>query len=222
MGKVATMTKKAPMKNNPRGENDFCPNRFMNAEIRMVEGEGNGRKFELSFSSEEPYFRWYGVEILDHSGNCVNLERLTNIGVVLFNHKRDSVIGRVESVWIENNRGKAVIEFDDDDESEIIRKKVERGTLKGVSVGYGVDAWEEVAAGKKSSDGRFTGPCYIAKSWTPLEISIVSVPADATVGVGRSLEAEQQDQAETDLSLLERMVQVNQNIAALSTAFLRR
>lgn len=222
MRKSALMTKKAPMKNNPRGEDDFRPNRFMNAEIRMIEGEGNERKFELSFSSEEPYSRWYGVEILDHSGNCVNLDRLTNIGVVLFNHKRDSVIGRVERVWIENNRGKAVIEFDDDDESEIIRKKVERGTLKGVSVGYSVDVWEEVAAGKKSSDGRFTGPCYIAKNWMPLEISIVSVPADATVGVGRSLEAEQQEQVETALSLLERMVQVNQNIAALSAAFLRR
>lgn len=222
MRKSALMTKKAPMKNNPRGEDDFRPDRFMNAEIRMIEGEGNERKFELSFSSEEPYSRWYGVEILDHSGNCVNLDRLTNIGVVLFNHKRDSVIGRVERVWIENNRGKAVIEFDDDDESEIIRKKVERGTLKGVSVGYSVDVWEEVAAGKKSSDGRFTGPCYIAKSWMPLEISIVSVPADATVGVGRSLEAEQQEQVETALSLLERMVQVNQNIAALSAAFLRR
>ena len=61
-------------------------------------------------------------------------------------------------------RGKAHIEFDDDEEAEVIRKKVASGTLKGVSVGYSVDAWEEVAAGKKSSDGRFTGPCYIAKN----------------------------------------------------------
>ena len=38
--------------------------------------------------------------------------------------------------------------------------------------------------GKQSSDGRFTGPCSIAKRWTPYEISIVSVPADPTVGVG--------------------------------------
>lgn len=49
---------------------------------------------------------------------------------------------------------------------------------------YSVDSWEEVVAGKTSADGRFTGPCQIARKWTPLEVSIVSVPADATVGVG--------------------------------------
>ena len=42
--------------------------------------------------------------------------------------------------------------------------------------------------GKKSADGRFLGPCEIAKKWVPYEISIVSVPADPTVGVGREME----------------------------------
>ena len=64
------------------------------------------------------------------------------------------------------------------------------GTLKGVSVGYQVSNWEDVDNGKKSLDGRFTGPCSIAKRWMPYEVSIVSVPADATVGVGRELENE--------------------------------
>ena len=36
-------------------------------EIRAVEGEGNERKFILSFSSELPYDRYWGREILDHS-----------------------------------------------------------------------------------------------------------------------------------------------------------
>ena len=45
-----------------------------------------------------------------------------------------------------------------------------------------------MAPGKQSADGRFTGPCEIAKRWTPYEISIVSVPADPTVGVGRDME----------------------------------
>ena len=31
--------------------------------IRAMEGEGNERKFILSFSSEEPYQRWFGQEI---------------------------------------------------------------------------------------------------------------------------------------------------------------
>jgi phage head maturation protease len=74
-----------------------------------------------------------------------------------------------------------------DDESETVRSKVASGTLKGVSVGYRVTNYESVKEGAKSLDGRFTGPCYIAKKWMPFEISIVSVPADATVGVGRDL-----------------------------------
>lgn len=203
-----------PMHKNPQGENDFHPVRFMEAGIRAAGGEENERQFELSFSSEEPYTRWYGVEILDHSEGCMELSRLQSIGVVLFNHRTDRVIGKIVKAWNEAGRGKALIEFDDDEESEVIRKKVAGGTLKGVSVGYRVDVWEEVAVGKKSSDGRFTGPCYIAKKWTPLEVSVVSVPADPTVGVGRGYDGPEIQTAEqpVDLGLLERMVQTNENL----------
>lgn len=201
------------MGRNPYGENDFHPVRFMEAGIRLI-GEGeNEKRYELSFSSEEPYNRWYGIEILDHTEGCMDLNRLQSLGVVLFNHKMDRVIGKIIKAWNEDGRGKAIIEFDDDNESEIIRKKVASGTLKGVSVGYNVDVWEEVAAGKSSSDGRFNGPCYIAKKWIPLEISIVSVPADPTVGVGRSQEEiTGENLALMELSIYEKMVQTNENL----------
>lgn len=150
--------------------------------------EGEERTVELSFSSEEPYSRWWGVEILDHASGCVDLDRLNNIGCVLFNHDRNVVVGRVLKAWEEGGRCSAKVIFDDDPESDVIYKKVQGGTLKGVSVGYSVDSWEEVMPGKKSADGRFTGPCEIAKRWTPFEISIVSVPADPTVGVARDME----------------------------------
>lgn len=158
--------------------------------IRAVEGEGNERKFILSFSSEEPYDRWWGTEILSHSDGAISLDRINSIGCVLYNHNRDKVIGKVVRAWIESGRGNAEIEFDRDADSETIFQKVSGGTLKGVSVGYMVDLWEDVAANKKSSDGRFTGPCSIATRWTPYEISIVSIPADPTVGVGRSQDDE--------------------------------
>ena len=208
------MSRKEPMIKNPQGENDFCPVRFVGAGIRALEGEGNERRFELSFSSEEPYERWYGTEILDHSEGCMDLSRLQTIGVVLFNHNTNKVIGRIEKAWDENGRGKAVIVFDEDEESDVIYKKVAGGTLKGVSVGYRVDVWEEVATGKKSSDGRFTGPCYIAKRWTPLEVSIVSVPADPTVGVGRNYSADRiaHGKETAGLDVFERMVRVNENL----------
>lgn len=180
--------------------------------IRKMEGEGNDRKFQLSFSSEEPYERYWGREILDHAAGAVDLTRLQEIGCVLFNHDRDVVIGKVVRVWLENNRGYAEIEFDSDDESEKIYQKVENGTLKGVSVGYRVTVWEEVMNNKTSSDGRFSGPARIARKWMPFEISIVSVPADSTVGVGRELETEVSGQNRGNtLAMNERQLAVNKN-----------
>ena len=150
---------------------------------------GNGRKFTLSFSSEEPYDRpFFGREILDHAPDAVDLSRLNAIGTLLFNHNRDAVIGKVLRAWIEGNRGHAEVEFDPDAQSETIYQKVRSGTLKGVSIGYRINNVEEVREGKTSTDGRFPGPCLIARRWEPYEISIVSVPADDTVGVGRSAE----------------------------------
>ncbi len=182
--------------------------REYNAGIRALEGAENGRKFKLSFSSEEPYTRYWGVEILDHGEGCVDLTRLQEIGCVLFNHNRDAVIAKVNRVWIEENRGEAEIEFDTDEDAEKIYQKVKSGTLKGVSVGYVVDAWEEVLSNKESADGRFKGPCRIARKWTPYEISIVSVPADATVGVGRQME-----KSSGLLGLYEKQLQINKNRA---------
>lgn len=187
---------------------DFCLN-----ELTRVNGEGNERKFKISFSSEEPYERYFGPEILDHTDGCVELSRLNEIGCVLFNHKRDVVIGKIISAKVENNRGIAEIEFDTDDESEKIYQKVLSGTLKGVSVGYAVKVWEEVLANSTSSDGRFKGPASIAKKWMPYEISIVSVPADATIGVGREIEEVfNQSEESVDFDTYERQIQINKNM----------
>ncbi|WP_050749690.1 prohead protease/major capsid protein fusion protein [Selenomonas sp. oral taxon 149] len=156
--------------------------------IREKEDGGDVRQAELSLSSEEPCRRWFGDEILSHDAEAIDLSRLQEIGVVLFNHDRDRVIGRVLDVRLDEvtRKLRATIQFDEDEESERIYQKVCSGTLRGVSVGYAVDVWESVEAGAKSSNGRFTGPCEVATRWTPYELSIVSVPADATVGVGRS------------------------------------
>nr|DAT23263.1 MAG TPA: major capsid protein [Caudoviricetes sp.] len=182
--------------------------------LAIQETAENSKQVELSFSSEEPYRRLFGIEILDHSEGCVDLSRLNDIGVVLFNHDRDKVIGKVINARVEEGRGKATIEFDDDDFSANIKKKVDSGTLKAVSVGYLVKEWEEVKKGKTSADGRFKGECVVAKKWLPYEISIVSVPADSTVGVGRTMEEkEAQEQAQDAranlLGLYEKQLAIN-------------
>ena len=176
--------------------------------FRQTEDQDSRRRI-VSFSSEEPYRRWFGMEILDHADNAVDMERLNSVGVLLFNHKTDMVVGKVIRAWVENHRGMAEVEFDTDDDAEKIFGKVKSGTLKTTSVRYSVDAWEEVVPGKTSADGRFTGPCQIARKWTPLEVSIVSVPADATVGVGRS-DAGEAPPSMT-ISAYERQIQINTN-----------
>lgn len=179
--------------------------------IRAVEGKE--RTYELSFSSEEPYARWWGIEILDHSEGALDLSRLNEIGVLLYNHNRDAVIGKILSASVVDSRGVATVQFDDDDESRLVENKVASGTLKGVSVGYSVDSWEEVMPGKQSADGKFSGPCSVARKWTPMEISIVSVPADPTVGVGRELDdaPEESDNRSTRGLLQAAQLQINLN-----------
>lgn len=182
----------------------------MKTSIRTLDGEGNERKFILSFSSEEPYQRFWGTEILDHADGAVDLARIQEIGCLLFNHNRDAVIGKITRAWLEDNRGMAEVEFDTDEASELIYQKVKSGTLKGVSVGYQIDSWEEVLPGKQSADGRFTGPAEIARKWTPYEISIVSVPADPTVGVGRDMENQESVNSRT-IDWFIRQIQINKN-----------
>ena len=172
---------------------------------RAGEEPETSRKRILSFSSETPYRRYFGMEVLDHAENAVNLDRLNGSGVLLFNHDVNRVLGKVLRAWVENGRGYAEVEFDTDGDAEKIFGKVASGTLKTTSVRYTVDTWETVKAGAATADGRFAGPCEIARRWTPLEVSIVSVPADATVGVGRS------EETVPDLSLYERQIQININ-----------
>lgn len=150
------------------------------------------RLIQVSFSSEQPYPRWFGTEILEHDPDSIDFTRLNNVGVSLFNHNPNIVIGIPEESYLDakSRRTYTGIVFDDDEDGEKIYQKVKKGILRGVSVGYSVEVWEEVKEGAVSTNGRFKGPCWIAKRWTPLEVSIVSVPADDSVGVGRSLEDE--------------------------------
>ena len=71
-------------------------------------------------------------------------------------------------------------------------------------------------ANKKSMNGKYTGPASIAVNWEPYEISIVSVPADPTVGVGRELEDNSADSTPTtsgrSLSFYEWQLKINKNL----------
>lgn len=157
---------------------------FRNIEVRQLNEEN--RTVELSFSSEEPYQRYWGIEILDHSPTSVNMERLNNSAPLLFNHDRDVVIGVVEYAKIEDKRGVALVRFGNSEKAKEVFSDVVDGIMKNVSVGYQINEMKL----ESEKDGLDT---YRITDWQPFEISIVSVPADQTVGVGRINELEEQE-----------------------------
>ena len=184
---------------NPQ-ENPMMKSNFRTIPMQVREVSEQERTVKLSFSSEKPVDRWFGPEILCHDEGCVDLNRLQNVGSVLFHHGRDPIYGslpiaKIVSLSIdgEKKRGEAVVSFDTDEKSDLIYQKVKSGSLKGISVGYIVNAYEEVRAGKTSSNGRFTGPCYVATKWEPMEISFEPVPADDGVGAGRNQNPEREE-----------------------------
>lgn len=153
--------------------------RFCSFQIREIDKEN--RTIDLSFSSEEPVERWFGYEILDHSPEAVKMERLLSGAPLLLDHDRQIQIGVIESARIGDDRkGHAKVRFSKSDKGQEILDDVEDEIRRSISVGYMI---HELILEKEEKDGPST---YRATRWEPMEISIVSVPADITVGVGRS------------------------------------
>ena len=133
------------------------------------------RTIEIPVSSENPVSRWWGDEILSHTPSAANLERLNDGGGFLFNHDHEDYIGVCERAYLKSGRLYCKLRFDTHPEAERIYQSVKSGILRNVSIGYSIDEIEEFEEG------------YNVTRWTPFEVSIVTVPADPTVGVGRSL-----------------------------------
>ena len=98
----------------------------------------------------------------------------------MFNHNRDDYLGVIEKAWLDDGKLINIVRFDTHELAERILKSVKDGIIRNVSIGYIID---ELVLVKKSNDDINT---YRATKWTPLETSLVTVPADASVGIGRS------------------------------------
>lgn len=142
------------------------------------------RTVELCFASDAPYERWWGTEILDCTAAAVNLERLNNRHPLLLDHNTRDQIGVVEKAWVDSDRKcRATVKFSRSARAEEIFQDVLDGIRELVSVGYAID--DMVLESRTDDDAT-----YRVTRWTPYEVSIVSIPADASVGVGRSLAPE--------------------------------
>lgn len=145
------------------------------------------RTVELSFSSEQPVERWFGTETLDHGQASVDLTRLNNGGALLVEHDPSKQVGVVETANIGADRmGRAKVRFGTSSFANEVFEDVKSGIRRLVSVGYRI----RNMVLEKEEDGV---EHYRATSWMPLELSIVAVPADATVGVGRTGNTDEQE-----------------------------
>jgi HK97 family phage major capsid protein/HK97 family phage prohead protease len=138
---------------------------------------------EFPFSSEYPVARYFGNEILSHGMESANLSRLNDGAPLLYNHDPDRMIGVVERAWVDGDkkRGYAKVRFSRNKFAQEVLQDVRDGILRGVSFGYSIDKMEE------REDG------LVATNWSPYEVSLAVIPADPTVGVGRSLQIDDSD-----------------------------
>jgi HK97 family phage major capsid protein len=193
--------------------------RTLEIEARAKDEQG---LIEMAISSEAPYERWFGIEILRHSAEAVDLTRL-NDGrhPLLINHDTNQQAGVIKSAWLDEDRklrGKA--KFSRSAFGKEIEQDVADGIRSLVSVGYEIREIEEVEEDQNTKElttvRKFTGdeferemraqhgdhfhraglaasrakgskpPTFVVTRWAPFEASLVAIPADVEVGVGRA------------------------------------
>ena len=157
--------------------------RSFRVEQKAIDEEA--RTVSLAFSSEAEYERYFGIEILDHGSKSIRLDRMKDGAAFLVNHNTDDQVGVIESVEIGTDRvGRAMVRFGESARAEEIWQDIVTGIRKHVSVGYIV---HKMVLEEEAKDGPDK---YRVTDWEPFEASIVPVPADPSVGVGRGAEIE--------------------------------
>lgn len=139
-------------------------------------------RIACSLSSEEPVDRCFGKEILDHSPSMVDMSRAKRGLPLLMSH--DAVddtrhVGRIEDLQLKDGKLRGMLRFSKSARAQEICQDVLDGIRVDMSVGYRV---LEMTMESQDEDGDCTYRCR----WMPLEGSLVPVPADVMVGVGRS------------------------------------
>lgn len=141
------------------------------------------RTIEVAFVSETPVSRIIDdqvyYEILLCNPENVNMSRLNNNGPVLFNHDRDKLIGAVVNARIDADKvGRATLKISAAGLGSTMFAMTQEGILNKISIGYNI------------YDYRMEGNNIIVTDYEIYEISLVTVPADDTVGLGRSQDME--------------------------------
>jgi HK97 family phage major capsid protein len=160
---------------------------YRSIQILKEDADVEKREIKMSFSSEQPYLRDYGYEILDHNSGAMRMDRLKAGAALLINHNRDQHVGAVVSAGIEDSKGRAVVRFSRSSMGEDAFNDVLDGIRSNTSVGYVI--YDMKDTGRLIDGVR----CFRAIDWEPIEITLASIPADPTVGVGRTMENKKEE-----------------------------
>lgn len=140
------------------------------------------RTVDIAVSSELAVDRSFGKEVLVHEMGAIDLAFLASgRAPLLLDHDMERQIGVIESVELSGDRVlRAKVRFGRSALAQEVFQDVVDGIRSNVSVGYRVNKMERSTTNKDE---------YLVRSWSPLEVSVVSIPADPSVGVGRSAAA---------------------------------
>ena len=218
--------------------------------------DGEDLVVEMSFASNTPYERWWGIEVLDCSEKAVDLSRLNDGGALLFNHNWDElrghhIAGTVRCDADQVVRGQVAISWAADEGKTV--KLVKGGHLTKTSTGYEIqeiieksgsksrtldgqlfervmtrcnaESHGDVTAFRRALDaaaGKFERAAdekatYVVTRWNILENSLVTIPADTTVGLGRSLASDPIEPSKEKQPMTDQVTPVD--IAAIERQF---
>ena len=161
------------------------------AALRFLEGEtlkrslatefrsdAEDRMLEFSFASEKPVERYYGMEVLSMDEKSMDLTRLNDGAPLLYQHDADRIVGVVQKAYIKNKRAYARVKLANNELGREMQELIKDGIIRNVSFGYKINAME--------ADESTSPVTYRATNFQPFEISLVTVPADESVGIGRA------------------------------------
>ena len=163
------------------------------------------RTVRIAVSSEEPVERSFGLEVLEHSADAIDLEFLgSGRAPLLLDHDPRQQIGVIEKTEIGSDAVlRADVRFGKGELSETVFRDVVDQVRANISVGYRIDEMSKV----ERDDGTVE---FRAKAWTPMEASIVAIPADSSVGVARSAPVTQPSVPKEDIQMEQDKVDVEQ------------
>lgn len=156
---------------------------FRSAFLNKRKVDDEKRTAEFSFMSDEPVERDFGIESIDVTKTDMSFVS-SGRAPLLLDHDTKAQIGVIEKAEIVDGKGRAIARFGKSQLANEVFEDVKSGIRQNISVGYLIKEMDKV---ENEDEEKSPGRDFFRVGIKPLEISMVSVPADTTVGIGRSL-----------------------------------